>query len=450
MNGFIHYEKVSQRFSILEESRDFVSLHMGRPDLPLPLFEKILPENQEQDFVYGMLAFPLLELDHLTEPEKAARKGNEINKTTLGLINGHVLQTECRFNNAVKFMEGWYSHNWWHVTVCYLVGGSLISKAMWYQEWLFDITTIWALIKVGNISRTGEEDIAERWCSFLVAFAGILLSHFICAQLLIIGGKIDASYLFSLCKVDAGEELHQVRAYYTEAVVATCKKAKVLESSYSTGVHSYHFSTLLRGSETSRLEMLVVRACGAETSVPWTALCVFMLELNFHSGSSIYSSQWFARLASHTSRSNSPVTHPSYSFPLSGETEEQDVGQKESSRLLRHCGSKSDGVAGIGGVAGGANVRGLPHAPRDGTKASGGLEDSSSASTRETTASVSFSESSSRTGTLAISVLLIGGCRSAGELSVTEKGEDETGSGARGGRCAGAASKDEDDQQAKL
>ena len=66
-----------------------------------------------------------------------------------------------------------------------------------------------------------------------MAFAGILLSHFICAQLLIIGGKIDASYLFSLCKVDAGEELHQVRAYYTEAVVATCKKAKVLESSYS-------------------------------------------------------------------------------------------------------------------------------------------------------------------------------------------------------------------------
>ncbi|WZZ04186.1 hypothetical protein YC2023_090107 [Brassica napus] len=49
-----------------------------------------------------------------------------------------------------------YSHNWWHVTVCYLVGGSLISKvqeiydnqAMWYQEWLFDM-----LIKVGNISR---------------------------------------------------------------------------------------------------------------------------------------------------------------------------------------------------------------------------------------------------------------------------------------------------------
>uniref|UniRef100_A0A0D3APX9 Uncharacterized protein n=1 Tax=Brassica oleracea var. oleracea TaxID=109376 RepID=A0A0D3APX9_BRAOL len=52
-----------------------------------------------------------------------------------------------------------------------------------------------------------------------------------------------------------------------------------------------------RGSETSGLAMLLVRACGAETFVPWTLLeragvqrqnasCLFMLELNFHSGSS--------------------------------------------------------------------------------------------------------------------------------------------------------------------
>ncbi|KAF2605478.1 hypothetical protein F2Q70_00025957 [Brassica cretica] len=48
-----------------------------------------------------------------------------------------------------------------------------------------------------------------------------------------------------------------------------------------------------RGSETSGLAMLLLRACGAETFVPWTLLkraeasCLFMLELNFHSGSSI-------------------------------------------------------------------------------------------------------------------------------------------------------------------
>ncbi|WZZ87420.1 hypothetical protein YC2023_115999 [Brassica napus] len=79
------------------------------------------------------------------------------------------------------------------------------------------------------------------------------------------------------------------------------------------------------GSETSGLAMLLVRACGAETFVPWTLLeragvqrhtvlatlrIIYPYEemrgLNFHSGSSIYSSQWFACLASHTSRSDSP------------------------------------------------------------------------------------------------------------------------------------------------
>ncbi|KAG5411168.1 hypothetical protein IGI04_007487 [Brassica rapa subsp. trilocularis] len=37
-----------------------------------------------------------------------------------------------------------------------------------------------------------------------------------------------------------------------------------------------------------------------------------MLELNFHSRSSIHSSQWFACLASHTSLNDTFVTHPSY------------------------------------------------------------------------------------------------------------------------------------------
>ncbi|KAJ4871707.1 Tetratricopeptide repeat (TPR)-like superfamily protein [Raphanus sativus] len=201
---------------------EILCFYMGRPDLSLPLFEKIIPENRDQDYAYGMLAFPLLELGHLEEAEKAARKGYEINKNDSWAHHClcHVLQTECRFKEAVEFMEGcspsWdscsslrYSHNWWHVAVCYLEGGSPLSKvqeiydhqmckelekedavatdvymdalglllrldtrdkldefldrlkilancltdqAMWYQEWLFDITIIWALSKVGNTS----------------------------------------------------------------------------------------------------------------------------------------------------------------------------------------------------------------------------------------------------------------------------------------------------------
>ncbi|XP_010477769.1 PREDICTED: tetratricopeptide repeat protein 38 [Camelina sativa] len=202
---------------------EILCFYMGRPDLSLPLFEKILPENREQDYVYGMLAFPLMELGQLAKAEQAARKGYEINKNDSWAHHClcHVLQTECRFKEAVEFMEGcsasWdpcsslrFSHNWWHVAVCYLEGGSHISKvqeiydhqmckelekddavatdvykdalglllrldtrdkldefldrlkilancltdqAMWYQEWLFDITTIWALSKVGYTSQ---------------------------------------------------------------------------------------------------------------------------------------------------------------------------------------------------------------------------------------------------------------------------------------------------------
>ncbi|CAN7127569.1 unnamed protein product [Brassica rapa subsp. narinosa] len=114
-------------------------------DVALELHSKVrmflLSENQEHDYVYGMLAFSLLERGHLAEAEKAARKGYEINKNDYWAHHClcHVLQTECRFKEAVEFMEAcsasWdscsslgYSHNWWHVAVCYLEGGSPISK----------------------------------------------------------------------------------------------------------------------------------------------------------------------------------------------------------------------------------------------------------------------------------------------------------------------------------
>jgi hypothetical protein len=42
--------------------------------------DQVLPENQDQNYIYGMLAFPLLELGKMDEAERAARKGLAINK----------------------------------------------------------------------------------------------------------------------------------------------------------------------------------------------------------------------------------------------------------------------------------------------------------------------------------------------------------------------------------
>ncbi|KAG2702765.1 hypothetical protein I3843_06G098500 [Carya illinoinensis] len=90
-----------------------------------------------------MLAFPLLELNQMADAEKAAKKGFEINGQDYWAQHAlcHVLQYECRFEEAVQFMEGcsssWSScssfmltHNWWHVALCYLEAGSPIQRVL--------------------------------------------------------------------------------------------------------------------------------------------------------------------------------------------------------------------------------------------------------------------------------------------------------------------------------
>ncbi|KAA8533033.1 hypothetical protein F0562_032850 [Nyssa sinensis] len=137
---------------LLEEfPKDLLSLkraqvlcfYMGQPDLSLKLVQQVLPENLQEDYIYGMVAFPLLELGRMTDAEKAAEKGFEINKEDCWSQHAlcHVLQYECRFKEAVKFMEecsrSWgllssfmYTHNWWHVALCYLEGNSPIRKVL--------------------------------------------------------------------------------------------------------------------------------------------------------------------------------------------------------------------------------------------------------------------------------------------------------------------------------
>ncbi|XP_020580174.1 uncharacterized protein LOC110024490 isoform X2 [Phalaenopsis equestris] len=111
--------------------------YMGRPHLSLSLVEQALPHNQDKSFIYGMLAFPLLELGRMAEAKSAARRGWEINKFDIWSQHCH----DCHFNEAVNFMEScsstWgscssfmYSHNWWHVAVCYLEGNAPFGKVL--------------------------------------------------------------------------------------------------------------------------------------------------------------------------------------------------------------------------------------------------------------------------------------------------------------------------------
>ncbi|GAV67472.1 Phage_C domain-containing protein [Cephalotus follicularis] len=146
------YEAFELHSRVLKDfPRDLVSLkraqvlcfYMGRPDLSLGLVKQILPVNQKEDYVYGMLAFPLLELGRMSDAEEAAKKGYETNKQDCWAQHAicHVLQYECRFKEAVQFMEkcstSWkscssfmYTHNWWHVALCYLEGHCSMKKVL--------------------------------------------------------------------------------------------------------------------------------------------------------------------------------------------------------------------------------------------------------------------------------------------------------------------------------
>ncbi|CAN6292097.1 unnamed protein product [Urochloa humidicola] len=143
---------LKRHFELLKKfPRDILSLkraqlicfYLGKPDLSLKFVEHVLPENQDQNYIYGMLAFPLLELGKMDEAETAARKGLSINKNDVWAQHNlcHVFQQECRFREATEFMEScspsWVActsflltHNWWHVAVCYLEAESPLHKVL--------------------------------------------------------------------------------------------------------------------------------------------------------------------------------------------------------------------------------------------------------------------------------------------------------------------------------
>ncbi|XP_048501892.1 uncharacterized protein LOC104898004 isoform X2 [Beta vulgaris subsp. vulgaris] len=195
-------------------------------DDALQLHFKVLRENEEEAYIHGMLSFPLLELGRMEDAERAARKALEINEHDVWAQHClcHVLQYECRFPEAVQFMEecspSWsscssfmYTHNWWHVALCYLEGHSpvvkvldvydhcimkeldkddatrpevylnalglllrlhirgeislfedrlknlaelLTDKALWYLEWQLDLLMLWALTSRNKLSDAQE------------------------------------------------------------------------------------------------------------------------------------------------------------------------------------------------------------------------------------------------------------------------------------------------------
>ncbi|KAG8097841.1 hypothetical protein GUJ93_ZPchr0013g36150 [Zizania palustris] len=106
---------IERNFELLEEfPMDLMSLKRaplicfsGRTDTSFKFVEQVLPEYQDQNYIYGMRAFPLMELGRINETERASRKGLAINKNDCWSQHNlcHVFQQECHFKEATEFMK---------------------------------------------------------------------------------------------------------------------------------------------------------------------------------------------------------------------------------------------------------------------------------------------------------------------------------------------------------
>uniref|UniRef100_M4D7G4 Tetratricopeptide repeat protein 38 n=1 Tax=Brassica campestris TaxID=3711 RepID=M4D7G4_BRACM len=229
--------------------------HLGKAIPYEKAFFEILPENQEHDYVYGMLAFSLLERGHLAEAEKRLGKDMRSTKTTLGLIivSSRVHGSMLSFMGFMLFLEVYMDALGLMFRLhtrdklpefldrLKVLADCLTDQKMWYQKWLFDITTIWALSKVGNTSQAHVllEGLKSRTCNLNNKKQQLLQKAIQLAEavyeygkgnntkaLEMIGPNFDVVD-YKVMHVLAFEKSYLMEGN-AEAVVTTCEKANVL------------------------------------------------------------------------------------------------------------------------------------------------------------------------------------------------------------------------------
>jgi tetratricopeptide (TPR) repeat protein len=133
------HEAIAQEFPsdlISVQQGQYHYFYLGDQERLLKIAQKVFSANQENSYLYGMLAFGLEQCHQLMEAETMARVATMINRYDPWAHHAiaHVMETQGRVDEGIVWMESYadtwedcnsmlYTHNWWHIALYYLKKG---------------------------------------------------------------------------------------------------------------------------------------------------------------------------------------------------------------------------------------------------------------------------------------------------------------------------------------
>jgi hypothetical protein len=194
----------------------------------LSLGEAVLPANDENHFVHGMIAFGYEQCHRLREAEAAGRKATEMQHRDPWAHHAvaHVMETEGRVDEGLAWMLGladtWedcnsfmYTHNWWHVGLFHLdrddhaAALEVFDRHVWNRVKDYSQDQVNAVSLLARLELRGV-DVGNRWNDVASHLAGRTEEH--------VDPFLDLHYLYGLAR--AGRDQEAARLLQSLAVHA--------------------------------------------------------------------------------------------------------------------------------------------------------------------------------------------------------------------------------------
>ncbi|MBW4559695.1 MAG: tetratricopeptide repeat protein [Mojavia pulchra JT2-VF2] len=218
------HEAITQNFP-----RDLISVqqgqyhyfYLGDQERLLNIAQKVLPVNEENHYLYGMVAFGLEQCHRLDEAEAMGRIATSINRYDPWAHHAvaHVMETQGRVDEGITWMESladtWencnsmlYTHNWWHIALYYLKQGNQEKVLVLYD------THVWGRAQkyspkdqVGAIAlllrlELQGFDVGDRWQNLSAYLLPRLHEHALPFQ--------DLHYIYALARGGRSDWLNQM------------------------------------------------------------------------------------------------------------------------------------------------------------------------------------------------------------------------------------------------